>query len=84
MSLYYYRGLIIVDTGKRNGNPSSGLTDDNRNIENLSETIEEMREQLVKLVQEKGLSDGEVVVLSQRLDEHIVQFQIKMSRKPSK
>ncbi|MCM3625635.1 aspartyl-phosphate phosphatase Spo0E family protein [Brevibacillus borstelensis] len=43
-----------------------------------------MREQLVKLVQEKGLSDGEVVVLSQRLDEHIVQFQIKMSRKPSK
>ncbi|MCM3594083.1 MULTISPECIES: aspartyl-phosphate phosphatase Spo0E family protein [Brevibacillus] len=76
--------MIIVDTGKRKGDPSSGLTDDNRNKEDLSETIEEMREKLVKLVQEKGISDSEVVVLSQRLDEYLVQFQIRMSEKFSK
>ncbi|GED28789.1 hypothetical protein BAG01nite_48910 [Brevibacillus agri] len=43
--------------------------------------IEELRRQLVKLVQEKGLDHIEVVILSQRLDEYIVQFQSSMNPK---
>ncbi|MED1646274.1 aspartyl-phosphate phosphatase Spo0E family protein [Brevibacillus agri] len=38
----------------------------------------------MKLVQEKGISDSEVIVLSQCLDEYIVQFQIIMNRQSSK
>ncbi|MBG9565619.1 aspartyl-phosphate phosphatase Spo0E family protein [Brevibacillus agri] len=60
------------------------MTENNRKKENISEIIEEMREQLVKLVQEKGISDSEVIVLSQCLDEYIVQFQIIMNRQSSK
>ncbi|MGV3139859.1 aspartyl-phosphate phosphatase Spo0E family protein [Brevibacillus agri] len=71
---------MIVDTGKKISVPSTDLTENNRKKENISEIIEEMREQLVKLVQEKGISDSEVIVLSQCLDEYIVQFQIIMNR----
>ncbi|MEJ8545620.1 aspartyl-phosphate phosphatase Spo0E family protein [Brevibacillus borstelensis] len=87
MPLYYKnRELVTVDTGKRKSDPSLGLTDDdNRNNEaNLSKIIEALRKQLVELVKEKGLSDSEVVVLSQHLDEYIVQFQVRMSTKSSK
>ncbi|GED25099.1 hypothetical protein BAG01nite_12010 [Brevibacillus agri] len=75
---------MIVDTGKKISVPSTDLTENNRKKENISEIIEEMREQLVKLVQEKGISDSEVIVLSQCLDEYIVQFQIIMNRQSSK
>ncbi|MGK5509334.1 aspartyl-phosphate phosphatase Spo0E family protein [Brevibacillus formosus] len=40
-----------------------------------------MRGQLVELVQEKGFGNVEVVELSQRLDEYIVQFQSKINAK---
>ncbi|MEJ8546208.1 aspartyl-phosphate phosphatase Spo0E family protein [Brevibacillus borstelensis] len=46
--------------------------------------IESLRGQLVKLVQEKGFSNGEVVELSQQLDKYIVQYQNRMKRKPIK
>lgn len=77
---------MIIDTNKREGDSSSCLTTDNRhrNLEDLSDIIEDMREQLVKLAQEKGISNSEVVAVSQLLDEYIVQFQLRMSRKSSK
>ncbi|ELK41930.1 hypothetical protein D478_11692 [Brevibacillus agri BAB-2500] len=52
-----------------------------KNEEDLLNIIEELRRQLVKLVQEKGLDHIEVVILSQRLDEYIVQFQSSMNPK---
>lgn len=74
----------MVDTGKKTGIPSPDMTEDHRKIENISAIIEEMRDQLVKLVQEKGISHSEVLVLSQRLDEYIVQYQITANKKSGK
>ncbi|MGN7469915.1 aspartyl-phosphate phosphatase Spo0E family protein [Brevibacillus sp. SAFN-007a] len=45
-----------------------------KNQENLLKNIEELRRHLVKLVQEKGVGHIDVVILSQRLDEYLVQF----------
>lgn len=45
----------------------------------LSRMIENMRKQLVELVEEKGFANREVVELSQHLDEYIVLFQNKMN-----
>lgn len=74
----------MVDTGKKTGIPSPDMTEDHRKKENISEIIEEMRNQLVKLVQEKGISHSEVLALSQRLDEYIVQYQITANKKSGK
>ena len=45
----------------------------------LSRMIENMRKQLVELVEQKGFANREVVELSQHLDEYIVLFQNKMN-----
>ncbi|MEJ8546210.1 aspartyl-phosphate phosphatase Spo0E family protein [Brevibacillus borstelensis] len=54
------------------------------NESDLLKMIESLRGQLVKLVQEKGFSNGEVVELSQQLDKYIVQYQNRIKRKPIK
>ncbi|WP_327970044.1 aspartyl-phosphate phosphatase Spo0E family protein [Brevibacillus borstelensis] len=62
-----------------------GEQEQNRHNEtDLIRIIESLRGQLVELVQEKGFDNGEVVELSQRLDQYIVQYQNRMKIKSIK
>lgn len=58
-----------------------GMNQKRKSGKDLSTIIEELRRQLVNLVQQKGLDHIEVVMLSQHLDEYIVQWQSSVNPK---
>lgn len=65
----------------REGKCTIRLDKNRYNEADVFNKIEELRRQLVELVQEKGFDNVEVIELSQRLDEYIVLFQSRMNAK---